>query len=219
MPQITHVIWDLDGTLLDTEPSYLLAGKEIAQRYGRVLTPAIRSRMMGRPSIVAARVFLDELDIPLTPEAFIEAREELLVPLFRACQPMPGAVALTRYLSAQGIPQAIATSSTRRNMGLKVIEHGDWMTTFRAIVTSDDVEHGKPAPDIYLRAASLIDAPPESTLVFEDAPLGIDAALAAGMHVIATPEDAYRHLVGHAHVVIDSLEAFDPAPWGLPPLA
>ena len=139
MPRITHVIWDLDGTLLDTEPSYLLAGKEIAQRSGRVLTPDVRSRMMGRPSIVAARVFLDELDILLTPEAFIEAREELLVPLFRACQPMPGAVALTRYLDTLGIPQAIATSSTRRNMGLKVIEHGDWMTTWLAATSSSPI--------------------------------------------------------------------------------
>ena len=171
MPQITHVIWDLDGTLLDTEPSYLISGTEIARKYGRELTPAIREQMMGRPGLVAARIFLDALEIDvITPEQFIEERETMLEALFRACQPMPGALALSRHLHAHGIPQAVATSSSRRNVGFKTVSHTDWFGTFGAVVTSEDVEHGKPAPDIFLHAASLIDAPPASTLVFEDSP-------------------------------------------------
>ena len=218
MPQITHVIWDLDGTLLDTEPSYLVAGTEIARRYGRVLTPAVREQMMGRPSPVAARIFVESLDIPISPDEFIAEREALLIKMFRACQPLPGARKVSRHLHAHGIPQAVATSSSRRNVGHKTVAHGDWFATFGAIVTGEDVEHGKPAPDIFLRAAVLIDAPPASTLVFEDSPLGVAAARAAGMHVIAIPEEIYRDRVAEAHVVLHTLEAFDPQPWGLPAL-
>ena len=220
MPQITHVIWDLDGTLLDTEPSYLISGTEIARKYGRELTPAIREQMMGRPGLVAARIFLDALEIDvITPEQFIEERETMLEALFRACQPMPGALALSRHLQAHGIPQAVATSSSRRNVGFKTVSHADWFGTFGAVVTSEDVEHGKPAPDIFLHAAALIGAPPTSTLVFEDSPLGVTAALAAGMHVVATPEEVYRDRVGHAHLVLTTLEEFAPEDWGLPPFA
>lgn len=219
MPDITHVIWDLDGTLLDTEPSYLVSGMELARRYGRELTPAIREQMMGRPGLVAARIFLDALDIAITPEQFIEEREAMLEALLRACQPMPGAMALSRHLHAHGIPQAVATSSSRRNVGFKTVGHLDWFATFGAVVTADDVEHGKPAPDIFLRAAEAIGAPPASTLVFEDSPLGVESALAAGMHVVATPEEVYRDRVGHAHLVLTSLEEFAPEAWGLPPFA
>lgn len=219
MPLITHVIWDLDGTLLDTEPSYLASGTELARKYGRVLTPEIRGQMMGRPGLVAARIFLDALGIDLTPEQFIDEREAMLEELFRTCQPMPGALALIRHLHAHGVPQAVATSSNRRNVGFKTVAHADWFATFGAVVTADDVERGKPEPDIFLHAASLIGAPPASTLVFEDSPLGVDAALAAGMHVVATPEEVYRDRVGHAHLVLATLEEFVPEAWGLPPFA
>jgi len=219
MPQITHVIWDLDGTLLDTEPSYLASGTELALRYGRILTPEIREQMMGRPGLVAARIFLDALAIDLTPDQFIEEREAMLEALFRECQPMPGALAVSRHLHAHGVPQAVATSSNRRNVGFKTVAHADWFATFGAVVTSEDVEHGKPAPDIFLLAAEHIGAPPASTLVFEDSPLGVEAALAAGMHVVATPEEVYRDRVGTAHLVLTSLEEFVPEAWGLPPFA
>jgi len=219
MPDITHVIWDLDGTLLDTEPSYLAAIGAIAATHGREFTAEIRQQMMGRPSPVAARIFVEALGLPLTPEEFIATRDIALETMFRDCLPMPGARALSDHLRLHGVPQAIATSSSRRTLPYKIVRHEEWFATFGAVVTGDEVEHGKPAPDIFLRAAAQIGASPASTLVFEDSPLGVAAALAAGMHVVATPEEIFRDRVGDAHLVLTSLEEFMPEAWGLPPFA
>ncbi len=216
MPNITHVIWDLDGTLLDTEPPYMAAIGAIAARYGQEFTVDVRERMMGRPSPVAARIFVETLGIPLTPDQFLVERDTALAILFRDCPPMPGALSLSAHLHRHTIPQAIATSSSRVTLLQKTVMHAEWFAMFAAVVTGDEVAHGKPAPDIFLRAAEQIGARPEATLVFEDSPLGVEAARAAGMHVVAVPEAVFRDHVRDADTVLDSLEAFDPAPWGLP---
>lgn len=217
--RITHVIYDLDGTLLDTEPLYIQTTNAIFARYGMVLPPEVRVQMMGRPTPIAVPLMLRETGLPMTAEAFIAAREEALHALFPSAVPMPGADALTRHLHAHGIPQAVATSSTRLSLEHKLSRHGEWFGMFDAVVIAADVTHGKPAPDIFIEAARRIGAPPESCLVFEDAPIGVEAALAAGMHVVAVPEPGHADHVRHAHAVLTSLEAFDPAEWGLPALA
>lgn len=220
MPRITHVVFDLDGTLLDTEPAYFAVNDGIARRFGETYRPEVRAQMVGRPGPVAARIFVERLGIPLTPEAFTAERDARLVEHFLACEPMPGARALSAHLRAHGVPQAIATSAARSTLAVhRSGRHAAWLDTFDALVTAEDVAHGKPAPDIFLRAAALLGAPAETTLVFEDAPLGVEAALAAGMWVVATPEAAHREGVAGAHEVLESLEQFDPAAWGLPPFA
>ena len=132
---ITHVIFDLDGTLLDTEPAYRAVGGAIASRYGHVFDESIRERMMGRPDAVSARIFVEALGIPLTAEEFITEREMALEALFMASVPMPGALALTRYFEAHGIPRAIATSSNARTLAYKMAAHPEWLATFDAIVS------------------------------------------------------------------------------------
>jgi pseudouridine 5'-phosphatase len=103
-----------------------------------------------------------------------------------------------------------------RSLADKRVGQDAWFGEFEAIVTSDDVAHGKPAPDIFLEAARRIGGTPETCLVFEDAPLGVEAALAAGMSVIALPEPGHESMVAGAHLVLEHLEAFDPTEWGLP---
>lgn len=217
--RITHVIYDLDGTLLDTEPLYRRVTTEILGRFGLRLDPAVRAQMIGRPTQIASRILVEATGLPLTPEEFAEERETRLAALFRTAEPTRGARALTAHLRAHGVPQAIATSSTVRSLGHKRVAHESWFAEFEAVVTSEDVRHGKPAPDIFLEAARRIGAPPEACLVFEDAPLGIEAALAAGMAVIALPEPDHADMVGDAHLVLAHLEAFDPTEWGLPAFA
>jgi pseudouridine-5'-monophosphatase len=105
---------------------------------------------------------------------------------------MPGARALIAAVAARGVPQAVATSSYARLVGRKTARHADWFATFQAVVRGDDprVRHGKPAPDIFLVAAAALGVPPADCVVLEDATVGVAAARAAGMQVIAVPDPA-----------------------------
>ncbi|MCK9487278.1 MAG: HAD-IA family hydrolase [Dehalococcoidia bacterium] len=216
---VTHVIFDLDGTLLDTEPFYIQTTASIFARHGMTLSPEVRALMIGRPTRIAVPMMLEHTGLPMTFEEFVSERERLLAELFPLAQPMAGARELTDHLREHGVPQAIATSSTRETLAQKVSSQPEWFARFDAVLCSEDVRHGKPAPDIFLETARRLDAPPSQCLVFEDAPAGVEGALAAGMQVVAVPEPGFEHLVAGAHAVVESLLAFDPASWGLPPRA
>ncbi|MDA0815060.1 MAG: HAD-IA family hydrolase [Chloroflexi bacterium] len=214
--RITHVIWDLDGTLLNTEPLYARVTDDIFTRFGMRLTEEVRQLMMGRPTPVAVPLMLEHTGLPMTADEFIDARDSELHRLFRDVEAMPGAERLTRHLHAHRIPQAIATSSSRASFEAKQTRHREWFNVFDAIVLGEEVPESKPAPDIFIEAARRLGAVPATCLVFEDAAAGIAAALAAGMHVIGVPERGHEERVQGAHAIIDGLAAFDPEEWGLP---
>ena len=146
----------------------------------------------------------------------------MLAELFPKAQPMPGARRLTGHLARHGVPQAVASSSHRRDFELKITQHREWFACFQCVVLGDDpeVKRGKPAPDIFLAAAARIGAVPSECLVIEDAPSGVEAARAAGMSVVAVPNPAMSaDSFGDATQILSSLESFDPALWGLPGLS
>src|SRR3954469_11116391 len=216
---VTHVLFDMDGLLLDTEPFYTEVTQTIVGRYGHTFDWTVKSRMIGKKASDSARILVDALKLPITPEDYIRERESMLATLFPSAQAMPGAQRLTMHLAAHGVPMAVASSSHRRDFELKITEHREWFACFQCVVLGDDpdVKHGKPAPDIFLTAAARIGAVPSQCLVIEDAPSGVEAARAAGMSVVAVPNpamklDAFRD----ASQILSSLELFDPARWGLP---
>ena len=139
---------------------------------------------------------------------------------FPFCEEMPGAKKLITHLKAHAVPIAVASSSSRELFEIKTSKH-PWFEMFDAVVTGDDPEigQGKPAPDIFLRAAEILDAPPAATLVFEDAPSGLAAASAAGMRTIIVPDpNMDRDRYDGAELILDSLTDFRPGNFGLPNL-
>jgi pseudouridine-5'-monophosphatase len=215
--RVGHVIFDLDGVLLDTEHYYTEATQHIVGRFGKRFDWSIKSNMMGRSAIEAARYLVQTLDLPITPEQYLKERESALAKSVPLAEPMPGAEDITRAVHAAGVPQAIATSSERWIFELKTQRHREWFRVFDAIVVGDDsrLKAGKPAPDIFLLAAEELGAEPASCLVVEDSPAGVQAAQAAGMQVIAVPYpgmDPAR--LATADLLLDSLTQITPADLG-----
>jgi HAD superfamily hydrolase (TIGR01509 family) len=217
---VKNVIYDMDGLLLDTEQFYTAATSIIAARFGKVFDWTVKSKMMGKRATDAARVLVDELELPMGPEEYLAERTGILKQLFPGAEPLPGAVRLTRHLHRHGVPQAVATSTDRHNFELKTRRHQEWFGLFECVVIGDDpaVRHGKPAPDIFLTAAERLKAVPAECLVFEDAPAGVEAAVAAGMRVVVVPDPHMDPQNYPAAVpIIASLDDFKPGEWGLPP--
>jgi pseudouridine-5'-monophosphatase len=212
------VIYDLDGVLLDTEPFYTQVTQEIVGRFGKTFDWSVKSQMIGRPSLESARYLVAALELPITPEQYLGERTLRLEELFKSSPAMRGAESFTRALAERRIPQAVATSSERRLFDLKAFAHSRWFAVFHSIVTGDDprVHTGKPAPDIFLRAAADLGVPAVDCLVFEDAPAGVTAARAAGMQVIALPDPAMdREPYREADLVVGSFDEVTPVDLGL----
>jgi len=217
---ITHIIFDMDGLLLDTEPFYTEAHQILAGRYGKVFDWSVKSQMIGLPAQTSASAMINALQLPISVPEYLKMRAPILEELFPKAEPMPGAVELTQFFHNRKIPQAVATSSTTHHFKLKTSRHQEWLQLFEFVITGDDpaVKQGKPNPDIFLVVADRLHASPDNCLVFEDSPAGIEAAHAAGMHSIAVPDpnmsdDKY----GKASQIIRSLNDIDLSYWGFEP--
>ncbi|RMF21137.1 MAG: HAD family hydrolase [Cyanobacteria bacterium J083] len=217
--RITHLIFDMDGLLLDTESLHKQVNETIAQRYGKIFDNSVRVQMIGRPTFDSAQVIVKHLALPISPAAYLEQRNELLYQLYPQAQPLPGAKELTCHFAQHQIPQAIATSSSCSHFEKKMKQYDKWLELFDCLVLGDDpaIKQGKPAPDIFLLAAARLKADPNNCLVFEDSVAGMKAAIAAGMSVVVVPDaDFDRNLFTQADLVLNSLEEFNPGDWGLP---
>ena len=208
-PLIECVIYDLDGVLLDTEPIYTEVTQSIVGRWGKVFDWSVKSNMIGRRSIDSARYLVDRLDLPISAEEYLKQRQAGLDEGFARAQAIDGAETFSRALHGKGLVQGIATSSERHQFELKSSSHADWFTIFAATVTGDDprVGSGKPAPDIFLVAAGELDVNPACCLVVEDSPAGVEAAVAAGMRVIAIPDSRMdRARYAAADLIVESFD-------------
>lgn len=214
---VTSVIFDLDGVLLDTEPLYTEATNAIVGQYGKTYDWELKQDAIGRDPVANAKTLLERLEIPLTVEEFHRRRKPILERLMRSARAMPGAEEFVRDLFRRNVRTAVATSSERSLKDLKTSHH-PWFDCFAAFICGDDprVSARKPAPDLFLVAATELGEEPSRCLVFEDSPAGVEAARTAGMQVIAMPDPAmdparYRD----ADCVIDGLDGRYATDFGL----
>jgi mannitol-1-/sugar-/sorbitol-6-phosphatase len=174
--QCAGVLFDLDGVLVDSTPAISRVWSKWAQRHGFNADEVVR-QAHGRPSIATIRELLPSAD----HEAENDEMERGEIEDVDGVIPLPGALELLNALPADR--WVIATSCTR---GLALVRiHAAGLPEPRRLITSNDVVHGKPSPEPYLRAANSLGVDPMRCLVIEDAPAGIRAGKAAGARVLA----------------------------------
>ncbi|CAG0914699.1 unnamed protein product [Notodromas monacha] len=293
---VSHVIFDMDGLLLDSEKLYTEATQAVVGPHGKIYTWDLKVKLMGLPGKESIKTIITELDLPLEADEYMEqfhqvseilfptstlmpdsvqlyinvnktllaefgkeytwadssviqghtAREsaELIVSrfqvplsvdeyldrcrdLFQICLPnatiLPGVERLVKHLHSKGVPMAIATSSAKSTFDLKMRNHQEFVKFFDPIVmgsSDEEVVHGKPSPDIFFVAAKRFkeNPAPEKCLVFEDAPNGVQAAVAANMQVVMIPDPRTdAELRKGATQILESMDQFKPEDFGLPP--
>lgn len=201
------VIFDMDGLLLDTEGLWDRAEGELFRRHGDAWTFEDKLAVMGTSFDVSARYYAERLGEPAHRGAALveEMRTLMKAELERRVDAHPGAVELVNRLrELDGVRIGLASNSSRDLVDVALRRAG-LTDAFDAIVTSDDVERAKPAPDIYMRACELLGVEPSEALALEDTAPGIAAAKAAGLTCIAVPQFAETD-VSAADRVVDSLE-------------
>lgn len=180
------VLWDMDGTLIDSEPLWLAAEVAMLSRYGIELTLETRDQIVGSGLLAAASLF-QGLGVPMSADAIIAEWAESVIAGLRVGEPAwrPGALELLSSLRDAGIPSALVTMAFRSIADAVVEmlpEH-----TFVAIVAGDEVAHEKPHPDPYLRGAAALGVDINRCVAIEDSPTGLRAAHASGAIAIGVP--------------------------------
>lgn len=226
--EVTHVIFDCDGLLVDSEQYYHQALCEEAAKHGKEFNYDIKCRMMGTTPLEGVQICLEELGLAgeVEPEEFLAGYEETLKGYADQIQLMPGAQRLIEHLMSHSIPMAMATGSSEESFEIKTGHIGDILRTpfsHHVFAGSDpDVARGKPYPDVFIAAAERFEDPPrssQSVLVFEDSVNGVRAAQAADMQVVFVPDKCYdpSNVDVTPTATITSLDDFAPEEFGLPP--
>ncbi|WP_342215869.1 HAD family hydrolase [Nocardia cyriacigeorgica] len=183
------VLWDMDGTLLDSEKLWDVAVRDLAVELGSRMTDELRRSLIGASGPNALRIVFTGLGLDPEPAAmraageFLERRVTELM-----AEPIPwrpGAKDALAMVRAAGVPSALVTNTKRSlaEFGLDTLGR----EYFDASVCGDEVPHGKPEPDVYLRAAELLGLDPKTCVAVEDSPTGVAAAEAAGCAVLVVP--------------------------------
>lgn len=217
------MIFDLDGTLLDTEPLSQIAIQQVLTSVGctALMTWDFQKRLLGLRGPDWSKIIIDELGLHdrIDTTTFVSEWEHNLGVLCAKVSKMEGAENLTAKLHSMGVKMAIATSSRATSVAVKRSKHENLFGRMSTIVCGDDAEvcNGKPSPDIYLVAARRLGVEPRHCLVFEDALSGVQAGRRAGMHVCACPDlrlDLALFYAETPYLLADSsLEMFDWSLW------
>jgi HAD superfamily hydrolase (TIGR01509 family) len=205
------LILDFDGLMVDSERFYHAVTHEQVLRYGKPVMEEDFRQMMGRAPLEAAAILIERLALPVSPEAFVAEREVSLAAWFATdLETMPGLFELLDRFAGR-LVFAIASGSPSRLL-LPVLQRFGIAGRFSIVQTSDDVAHGKPDPELFLRAVARLGLPAHACLVLEDSGNGVEAAVRAGCPVLAVPNvDTRNHDFSKATAVVKDL--FGAADW------
>lgn len=180
------VLWDMDGTLIDSEPHWIRSERDLAAAHDAEWSEEDGKTLVGLSLKESSRIFKEKLGLPISSDEVIQhltksvsdgLRQEIIW--------RPGAKELLKQLRRNGVKTALVTMSLR-SMALQVVEAMDF-DAFDVVVAGDDVVHGKPHAEPYLKAAELLGVKPEDCVAFEDSISGILSAEAAGTKAIGIP--------------------------------
>jgi HAD superfamily hydrolase (TIGR01509 family) len=180
------LIFDCDGTLADTMPLHWEAWTDVARRHGLVFPEERFYSLAGVPSRHILKTLAGEQGVELDPIAVSHEKEEAYLERLAHVGPIHAVCEIAQAHRGE-LPMAVASGGTRRVI-LQVLDHLKIRDWFQAVVTSEDVEHQKPAPDIFLEAARRIGVAPEFCRAYEDSDLGMQAIRAAGMDAVDVRE-------------------------------
>ncbi|WP_270888008.1 HAD family hydrolase [Pedococcus sp. 5OH_020] len=180
------VLWDMDGTLVDTEPYWIDAEHAIVEEAGGVWSDEYAHQLVGNDLMVSAEFIRDNSPVTLEPLEIIEELLHRVIAQVRVHVPWrPGALELLAALGQAGVANALVTMSWRSlaDAVVTALPAG----TFAVVVTGDEVQHGKPHPEPYQAAARALGVEVADCVAIEDSPAGVRSAVAAGVPTLAVP--------------------------------
>lgn len=208
---IEAVIFDLDGTMVDTEHLWMSVMTELSASYGVVQTEDIRRRMMGTTDALGLAIYKEAHGLDDSVEELTLKRRALVLEHVASVRPNQGLFELLDLIDDLELKKAVATSSFTV-FAQTILTSLDVKHRFDAVITGDEVTKSKPNPQIFLMAAERLQVQPARCVVLEDAENGIQAAAAAGMKSVAIPHIHSRsHDFTGASKIVDSMFQIDTA--------
>jgi HAD superfamily hydrolase (TIGR01509 family) len=199
-PMPAAVLWDMDGTLVNTEPYWFAAESKLVADHGGQWGLEQAKQLVGFDLLDAGRFLRRHAGVDLEPRAIVDFLVEQVIQQVRVhVQWRPGAVRSLTELGERGVPCALVTMSYRELA--RAVVDGLPPDTFATVVTGDEVRHGKPHPEPYLTAAANLGLAPGDCLAIEDSPTGVASAEAAGVpvlaveHLVPIPEGPHRVVI------------------------
>jgi HAD superfamily hydrolase (TIGR01509 family) len=186
---VQAVIFDMDGLMLDSQRLATKAWQRAVASFGFCLTDEINLRLIGRNDQDSNKILLSSFgpSFPLSEVHHLAGRNFTQLVEAAGIPVKPGLGELLDFLDTKAIPRAVATSTSRRDC-IHLLEKANLISRFPLAVCGDEIQKGKPSPDLFLKAAQLLRAIPEKCVVLEDSFPGIKAASAAGMIPIMVPD-------------------------------
>lgn len=205
------ILWDVDGTLVDTAEQHFMAWQQLSAEIGRPFTRTDFARTFGWRNPEIIRTLYDPAADDAKCDSLALRKETLYRDMVRggATKLLPGVRELLEAFAAEGWPQAVGSSAPRGNLDLLLGATGT-RDFFQAIVSGEDVARGKPDPEVFLKGAAGIGVDPRRCVVFEDAVAGVEAANAGGMACVAVTfvghHPAEKLRAAGAKLVVGTLE-------------